>query len=123
MSNGMCSSACQLNDSCSNGCGADLVLVEDVRDHVGDVVELHDLAVDDRVSLKVLEAEVEKLEGVSLFGELNGFHGTGADVETNEVLFSRAFFEHVNYSSLQRAAICFAVAAGHALYALWVVVA
>jgi hypothetical protein len=72
------------------------VLAEDVRDHVGDVVELHDLAIDDRVGLEVFESEVEKLEGTSLFTELNRFHGTGADVETNEVLFSRAFFEHVN---------------------------
>src|SRR5215207_6945353 len=98
--------------------GADLVFAEDVRDHVGDVVELHDLTVDDGVCLEVFEAEVEKLQSSSLFAELNSLHRTRADVETNEVLFSGAFFEHVSYSLPQRSAVCVAGEAEHALFAL-----
>src|SRR5262249_50275104 len=70
-------------DSGSNARGPYLVLAEDVRDHVGDVVELHDLTIDDGVGLEVFESEVEKLKGISLFVELNRLHRTGADVETN----------------------------------------
>jgi hypothetical protein len=72
------------------------MFAEDLSDHVGDIVELHDLPVDDRVGLKVFEPEVEKLEVRSFFGELNCLNGTGADVQTNEVLFAGASFEHVN---------------------------
>src|SRR5215207_5744401 len=101
--------------------GADLVFAEDVRDHVGDVVELHDLAVDDGVCLEVFESQIEELQSSSLFAKLNSFHRARADVETNEVLFSGAFFEHVSYSSPRRPAICVAGEAEHALFALWVI--
>src|SRR4030095_5808794 len=73
-------------DAGSNSSGANLVFVEDVRDHVGDVVKLHDLAIDDGVSLKVFESQVEKLQRISLSADLNSFARTRADVETNEVL-------------------------------------
>src|SRR6185295_12911119 len=105
-------------DAGGNSRGANLVFAEDVRDHVGDVVELHDLAIDDGVGLEVFESEVQKLQSSSLFAELNSLHRTRTDVETNEVLFSGAFFEHVSYSSPQRSAICVAGEAEHALFGL-----
>jgi hypothetical protein len=70
------------------------VFAEDVSDDVGDVVELHDLAVNNRVSLQVLESEIEKRETGALATKLNRFHRTRSDIETNEVLFSGGFFEH-----------------------------
>src|SRR5262245_23680051 len=79
-------------DSCGDAVGANLMFTEDVGDDVGDVVELHDLPVDDRVGLKVFEAQVEKLKARSSFAEFNCLDGTGTDVQTNEVLFTGAFF-------------------------------
>ena len=49
-------------DAGSNTRGPYLVFAEDVSDDVGDVVELHDLAINNRVGLQVFEAEIEKLE-------------------------------------------------------------
>src|SRR4030095_2278595 len=53
------------DSSCYSRC-LDLVLVKNVRDDVRHVIQFHDLAIDDRVRLQVLEAETHELEAVAL---------------------------------------------------------
>jgi hypothetical protein len=81
-------------DAGSNTRGSYLVFAEDVSDDVGDVVEFHDLAVNNRVSLEVFEAEIEERETGALATQFNRFHRTRTDIETDEILFSGGFFEH-----------------------------
>lgn len=68
------------------------MLLEYARYHVRDIIELHDLAVDDRVRLEVLETEVQQLKTVALPLKFNGLYGTGTNVESYEALFR--LFEH-----------------------------
>ena len=42
------------------------MLVKYARNHVGDVLELHNLAVDNRVRLEVFETQVQQMKLVAL---------------------------------------------------------
>jgi hypothetical protein len=50
----------------------DLVFVKDAGDDIRNIVEFHDLAVDDGVSLKVFVAETDELKLSTLLLKLNG---------------------------------------------------
>ncbi len=68
------------------------MLVKNARYHVRDIIELHNLAVDNRVRLEVLESKVQQLKAVALFLKFNCLYGTRTDVESYEALFD--LFEH-----------------------------
>jgi hypothetical protein len=73
---------------------SNLVLVKDAGNNIRHVVELHYLAVNDAVSLEILESEVDQLKAVAFLLELNSLYGAGANVEANQILPAVTFFEH-----------------------------
>ncbi len=68
------------------------MLAKDAHYHVRDVIELHDLAVDNRIRLEVLETKVQQMKAVALPLKFNCLYGTGTNVESHEALFD--LFEH-----------------------------
>src|SRR5687767_7725837 len=80
--------------SCRNSGSLNVVLGKNACDDVGDVIKLHDLPVNDRVGLKILESEIHQLKVAAFPLQLNRFDGTRADIETNEIFLSHTFFEH-----------------------------
>ena len=51
------------------------MLIEYVRDNIRHIVELHDLTIDDCVSLKIFKTHIEKLESRSLLAQFNRLYG------------------------------------------------
>jgi hypothetical protein len=74
--------------------GLYLVLAKNACNHVGNVIELHDLTVNYRVGLEILESEMHELKAVSPFLQFNGFYRARTDIEANKILFAHIFFEH-----------------------------
>ncbi len=74
--------------------GFDLVLVENAGDNVRNVIELHDLTINDGVGLKILKSQVNKLIAVALLLELDCLYRAGTNIEANQILLAVAFFEH-----------------------------
>jgi hypothetical protein len=70
------------------------MLVEDARNNIGDVVELHDLAINNGIRLKVFEPQVDELETAALPLKLNRLDRARTDIKANEILLTHTFFEH-----------------------------
>jgi hypothetical protein len=68
------------------------MLLENARNDVRDIVELHDLTVDDRVRLQVLKTKVQQVKAVALPLQLNRFDRASTNVQSYEALFD--LFEH-----------------------------
>ena len=81
-------------DSGCNSRGSNLVFVEDVCNNIGNVIELHDLTVDNRIGLQIFKAQVDQLIRTALLLEFDSLYGAGADVEANQILFAVTFVEH-----------------------------
>ena len=63
--------------------GLNLMLTKDARYDIRDIVELHDLAVDDCVGLQIFKSQVNQVKAVALLLQLNCLYGTGTNIESN----------------------------------------
>ena len=71
----------------------DLVVGADVPDHIRNGVQLHYLAVDDRVVGQVLEAEANEIKVADLPVKLNHLDRTRTDIQTgNAFLFTEQHY-------------------------------
>jgi hypothetical protein len=70
------------------------MFAENVRDDIRDIVQLHNLAIYDRVRLKILIAKAHELKAAILALQLYSLNGTGAYVEAHHILFADATCKH-----------------------------
>src|SRR5258705_8014962 len=78
--------------------GLNLVLGEYVGDNIRDVIQLHNLAVHDRVRLQVLVSHAYELEAAPLTLQFHGLDRTGTDVQTHEIVLADGFLKHDLFS-------------------------
>src|SRR5258708_30105756 len=77
--------------------GSYLMICTNALDNIRDDVQLHNLAVDDRIARQIFKTEADQIKAVQLAVKLDHFYRTRTDIKTGHTFL---FTEHYFSSSL-----------------------
>src|SRR4029079_8278214 len=96
-------------NACYNVVGIDAVIDAQISDHVRNRVQLHDLAVDDRIARKIFKSEIHQAEVVAFTFEFDHLDRARSDIQTGDAfllteqhLFCSLFSKSGDLGSVRR---------------------